>query len=328
MKNMQCFFQRKGAAAVLTALIFFLLVSCGQGAQELKDYDISALYGYTFYGNITSTSGTTLKPSLILYNDERADWNMSVNGMNGNQFYYYAVKDSASNYTLYWFSAADQAAALNKEKSKAALTAHIGIESPDQIVILLTGDGLTGIEAMQNTRVPMTKQTKIPHNTNAPTIAFDPSIKDVTIDIPAAALESDWGGAASYSGTFDYLLGPDGKVARGHGTCGPGITPKIAVTPDAAGTHTVKINMHRFAYTPQMGFEAFDIPEVKVLKDGAVYYLKHEEVSIQALKGDGTPITLKDLTVRGKVENDKLTLRVSFKPGNMPLSITEIFKSN
>ena len=68
MKTMQCFFQRKGVAAVLATLTFFLLVSCQQGAQsaqELKDHDISEIYGYMFYGNITASSGNTLKPSPI-----------------------------------------------------------------------------------------------------------------------------------------------------------------------------------------------------------------------------------------------------------------------
>ena len=203
MKNMQCFFQRKGAAVILAALTFFLLISCKQGAQELKDYDISEIYGYTFYGDITADSSNTLKPSFILYNDERAGWNMSVNGMNDNQFYYFAVKNSTANYTLYWFGASNEAAAKAKDKSKAAMTVQLGINSPDNIRILLTGDGLSGIEKMKGAPVPMTKQTGIPRKTTPPPINFDSSIQDVTINIPSAASEADWGGATSYSGTFD-----------------------------------------------------------------------------------------------------------------------------
>lgn len=238
MKNVQCCFQRKGAAAILAALAFFLLVSCEQGAQnaqsapELKDRDISEIYGYTFYGNITASSGNTLKPSLILYNNERADWNMSVNGMNVNQFYYYAVKNSKANYTLYWLSGADYGAMLTRDKSKAAMTVHLGINSPDNIRILLTGDGLSGIENMKGAPVPMTKQTGIPRKTTPPPIDFNSSIQDVTINVPPAASEADWDGAASYSGTFDYLVGQGGEMARGHGTCGKDsagneITPEI-----------------------------------------------------------------------------------------------------
>ena len=335
MKNMQCFFRRKGAVAVLAVLTFFLLVSCGHGAQsaqELKDYDISVLYGYTFYGNITASSGNTLKPSFILYNPERAEWNMSVNGMNNNQFYYYAVKKSAANYTLYWFGASDYNAAKAKDKSKAAMTVHIGINSLDQITILLTDDSLSGIEEMSNNRVPMHKQTNVPRKTTPPPIDFDSSIQDVTIDVPSDASEADWGGVASYAGAFDYLVGPGGEMARGHGTCGKDaagneITPKIGITPDAAGTHTVKVTMHRFVSQPPMSIDPFDIPGVKVFKDGAVYYLKYGPSSVEAFMENGKAITLNNVTVHGKLENGKLTLRVSFMPGNMQIPITEIFKS-
>lgn len=341
MKNMQCFFQRKGAAAILAALSFFLLISCEHGAQnaqsaqdapELKDRDISEIYGYTFYGNITASSGNTLKPSLILYNDDRADWNMSVNGMTVNQFYYYAEKNSKANYTLYWFSGADYGAMMTRDKSKAAMTVLLGINSLDQIEILLTGDGLTGIESMQNTRVPMTKQASIPHNTNAPKMDFDQSIQDVKIEVPGTATPADWAGAASYPGTFDYLVGPEGKVARGHGSCGKDadgneITPKIGIKNNAPGSHTVKLTTHRFSYTKLMTIESFDIPDVKVFKNGSDYYLKFEASSVTAKRADGSNITLKDVTIDGKLESGKLTLRVSFKPGLMPLAIVEVFKS-
>ena len=335
MKNMQCFFRWKGVAAVLATLTFFLLVSCQQGAQsaqELKDHDISEIYGYTFYGNITASSGNTLKPSLILYNNERADWNMSVNGMTVNQFFYYAEKNSKANYTLYWFSGADYGAMLTRDKSKAAMTVLLGINSLDQIRIVLTGDGLTGIEAMQNTPVPMTKQVSIPHNTNAPEIPFDPSIQDVKIEVPSSATPADWEGATSYTGTFDYLVGKDGKVARGHGSCGKDadgneITPKIGIKNNAPGSHTVKLTTHRFSYTNLMTIESFDIPDVKVFKNGSDYYLKFETSSVTAKRADGSNIILKDVTIDGKLESGKLTLRVSFKPGLMPLAIVEVFKS-
>ena len=335
MKNMQCFFRRKGAAAVLAVLTFFLLVSCGHGAQsaqELKDYDISVLYGYTFHGNITASSGNTLKPSFILYNPERAEWNMSINGMNNNQFYYYAVKNSAANYTLYWFGASNEAAAKAKDKSKAAMTVHIGIDSLDQITILLTGDSLSGIEEMSNNRVPMHKQTNVPRKTTPPPINFDSDIQDITIDVPSAASEADWGGADSYSGTFDYLVGPGGTLARGHGTCGKDaagneIIPKIRITPDSAGSHTVKVNKYRAVTQSSMNIESFDVPGVKVFKDGAVYYLKYGPSSVEAVMENGKDITLNDVTVHGKLENGKLTLRISFMPGKMQIPIIEIFKS-
>ena len=317
------------AAAAIAASLFF--VSCDAISDAFRDetlenIHITELYGYTYYGNITSSGGSTLTPSLTIYNDDRLDWNMSVNGMNINQFYYYSVKNSKNNYTLYWFSGADYGAAMTKDASKAAMTVQIGINSTDGVTILLTGDGLTGIGAMSNTRVPIAKQKNIPRNKEAPVVDFDPSIQDVEINIPSAATEADWGGAGSYTGKFDYLVGNGGKLARGHGTCGDGSKPKIILSPDGAGTHTVKIKTHRFSYTAMMTILPFDIDGVKVKKDGDVYYLDRAAVSIPHVKkADGSEVTLNDVTVRGKLESGKLTLRVSFKPGNMPFPIVEIF---
>ena len=209
---------------------------------------------------------------------------------------------------------------------------HLGIDSPDQITILLTGDKLTDIKEMANNRVPMHKQTNVPRKTTPPPIDFNSSIQDITINIPSSASEADWDGATSYSGTFDYLVGPGGEMARGHGTCGKDstgneITPKIRITPDAAGSHTVKVNKYRAVTQSPMNIESFDIPGVKVFKDGAVYYLKYGPSSVEACKENGEDITLHNVTVHGKLENGKLTLRVSFMPGLMPLAIVEVFKS-
>lgn len=336
MQNIPRSLREAGSLVLFVALLFFLAAcpnGIQNGVQELKDYDISEIYGYTFYGNITASGGNTLKPSLILYGHERADWNMSVNGMNVNQFYYYSVKNSKSNYTLYWFSSADYGAVMTKDKSKAAMTVQIGINSPDEIVILLTGDGLTGIGAMQNVRVPMTKQTAIPKNTEPPAIAFDPSIQDVTIEVPSSASRADWEGSSSYTGTFDYLVGQEGKLARGHGSCGTDaagniITPAIGIVKDASGSHTVTLKVHRFAYTHQMTIEEFDLPGVQAFKAGTVNYLQFAAPSVTAKRADGSDITLKDVTAHGKLENGKLTVRVSFKPGAMPFPIVEVFKSN
>ena len=331
-KSARRFLSGMGIAAL--TVFALLTVSCTELLNAFKDEalenrDISDIYGYTYYGNITSSGGSTLTPSLTIYNDERLDWNMSVNGMNINQFYYYSVKNSKNNYTLYWFSGADYGAAMTKDASKAAMTVQIGINSTDGVTILLTGDGLTGIGAMSNTRVPMAKQKNIPRNKEAPVVDFDPSIQDVEINIPSAATEADWGGAGSYTGKFDYLVGNGGNLARGHGTCGDGSKPKIILSPDGAGTHTVKITTHRFSYTAMMTILPFYIDGVKVKKDGDVYYLDRAAVSIPNVKkADGTEVTLNDVTVRGKLENGKLTLRISFKPGVMPFAIVEVFKSN
>lgn len=322
--------------SVMTAFVLtaFMLVSC-VNEDTLEPHEISELYGYTFYGTITASGGNTLTPSLILYNNERADWNMNVGGGETGgaiAFYYYAVKNAVNNYTLYWFGGADYSAMQNKDKSKAVMVVQLGINSANEVVILLTGDGLTGIGSMQNTRVTMKKQESIPHNTEAPTIVVDPSIQDVTITVPGTATEADWGGSNSYTGSFDYLVGPGGGLGRGHGSCGTDsdgnpIIPKIGIDTGTAGSHKVKLKVHRFAYTQYMSIEAFEIPDVKVLQDGSDYYLTFGPKPVQAKRLNGTDITLKDVTVGGELKSGKLTLRVSFKPGDMPFDIVEVFKS-
>jgi hypothetical protein len=179
MKNIRYFLQRGKSFAGLTVLTF-LLVSCGQAAQNItggaqehnknaqgiKGYDISALYGYTFYGNITASKGETLKPSLILYNDNRAAWHMSIKwGGDAVQCYYYAVKNSTNNYTLYWYEAKERAAAMAHDTSKAYLVMKLGINSLDEIVTLRIDNSF-----MAKTRVPMQKQKDIARNTNPPDI--------------------------------------------------------------------------------------------------------------------------------------------------------------
>lgn len=162
MKKYTAFF-RKETIAVLAALIL-PLVSCQQNALELKPVDISGIYGYTFYGNITASKGETLKPSLILYNEKRAAWNMSIKwGEDAVQCYYYAVRNSVNNYTLYWFGPADEDAANNHDASKAIVVLQLGINSLNEIVVLRTDNNF-----MSGTRVPMQKQTNIAHNGTPP----------------------------------------------------------------------------------------------------------------------------------------------------------------
>lgn len=154
---------RKETIVVLAALIL-PLVSCQQNALELKPVGISEIYGYTFYGNITASKGETLKPSLILYNEERAAWNMSIKwGEDAVQCYYYAVRNSANNYTLYWFGPADEYAAKHYDTSKAIVVLQLGINSLNEIVVLRTDNNF-----MSGTRVPMQKQTNIAHNRTPP----------------------------------------------------------------------------------------------------------------------------------------------------------------
>ena len=338
--NTQNQFGKIGKGMVLSLLVLFASLaffSCSDDDEtEATDYEISEIYGYTYYGNITASSGNTLIPSIILYNDERCDWNMSVNGMNNNQFYYYSVKNSEANYTLYWFAPSDSSYCAQKDSSKASMTVQIGINSPSEIVILLTGDGLTGVSGMTNTRVTMTKQTNIEKNTTPSEIEFDEEVEDISIEIPEGAVESVWGGAESYTGSFVFMVGEGGSLAKGQGTSGTDesgneLTPTVTVTDSSASSaNTVTLTVPRFAYTEAMTIEPYDIEGVKVFKDGDVFYLSYEassESSVTAQKADGTTININSLTLAGKLEEGVLTLRTSFYPGKMPFPIIQIFTS-
>lgn len=338
--NTQNQFGKIGKGMVLSLLILFASLaffSCSDDDEtEATDYEISEIYGYTYYGNITASSGNTLIPSIILYNDERCDWNMSVNGMNNNQFYYYSEKNSSANYTLYWYSAENVSYCKSKDSSKASMVVQLGINSTSEIVILLTGDNLTGVSGMTNTRVTMTKQTDIERNTNPSAIEFDEEVEDISIEIPESAVEAAWGGDSTYNGSFVFMVGEGGSLAKGQGTCGTDesgneITPTVTITDTSstsAATATVKVP--RFAYTEAMTIEPYEIAGVKVVKDGDVYYLSYEassESSVTAQKADGTTININSLTLTGKLENGVLTLRTSFYPGKMPFPIIQIFTS-
>lgn len=340
MKSKNQFLKNRNGISISFFILFasIVLFSCSNNNKsEATDYDISELYGYTYYGNITASSGNTLIPSIIIFNDERCDWNMSVNGMNNNQFYYYSVKNSTANYTLYWFSAENVSYCKSRDSSKASMVVQLGINSNSEIVILLTGDNLTGVSGMTNTRVTMIKQANIEINTTPTPIEYDEEVKDITIEIPSTAVESAWGGESSYTGSFIFMVGEGGSLAKGQGTSGTDesgntITPTVEITDTSstsAATATVKVP--RFAYTEAMTIESYEISNVKIVKDEDVYYLYYEASSdstITAQKSDGTTININSLTLTGKLEEDLLTLRTSFYPGKMPFPIIQIFTSN
>ncbi|MCR4735161.1 MAG: hypothetical protein K5829_09180 [Treponema sp.] len=293
-------------------------------AAVVTDYEISEIYGYTFYGNITASSGNSLIPSLIIYDENRCDWNMNTSGMNNNQFYYYSVKNSAANYTLYWFTADNLCYCLQKDSSKASMTVQIGINGPSQLVILLTGDGLTNVSGMTNTRVPMLKQN-IPQNTSPSKITFDSNVEDIKIEIPSEAKDAVWQGDSSYSGSYAFLVlgGNESYLAKGQGE-----NVKVSVfDTNSSIPNTVTIKTHDVSYTEQMSICSFEVSQVQVKKYGEVYYLSKDSCTVTIEKEDGSSMTLNEVNVKGKLENGILTWRVSFKPGKMPFPIVEIFTS-
>lgn len=323
------------ALAIALSLIFFACAN-PSGSSDAKDNDLSLIYGWTYYGNITASSGNTLIPGLILYNENRCDWNMNKNGMNDNQFYYFAEKNSASNYTLYWYTASEATACAEKDKTKASMILQLGINSENEVVILLTGDGLTGVSGMTNTRVSMKKQTGIARNTTPSEMQFDEDVQDITITIPSSATPAQWQGNSSYTGSYGFLVvgGNNTYLAKGQGTVttdsnGNLIPVCVEVTDtNSTSANTVKVKTTPITYTDAMSIDAFEITDVQVKKSGDVYYLYRASHTITGTKPDGTTMNLNNVTLSGKLENNKLTWRISFNPGAMPFPIVELFTSN
>ncbi len=310
-------------------IVFFSagFVSCSQddNGSTAQDFDISELYGYTFQGTISASSGTTLTPAIIIYNDERCDWNMSTNNMSNNQFYYYSEKTGTGAYTLYWYGTDKQSYCASKDSSQADMTVQLGINSLEEVVILLTADDYSGVSNMTNTRVTMKLQSSIARNVTPSVISEDSDIEDVTITIPETAVSSDWSeDETTFEGSFVYLVGDDGSIEKGTGSCGTDsdgkeITPVVSFSNSSSGSIT--ITMHSFSYNSSMTIESYDVSGVSVKEADDVQYL---EYSGSVTAGS---YTLNSFSLAGKLEEGILTLRVSFKPGSMPFAITEIFTS-
>ena len=291
------------------------------------DYDIADFYGYTFQGTISASSGNTLTPALILYNENRCDWNMSTNGMEFNQFYYFSKKNSASNYTLYWYGGAKAYYASLQDISQADMVVQLGLNSPTEVVVLLTGDTLTGVSGMTNTRVNMQK-TNAEKNTNAPNIVVDSSISDISTEIPASATSADWFAESSvYEGSFIFMVGEGGTLLKDHGKSDVNgkTTPTVKITKSSSGK--VVVSTPAMYYTETMNITSYDIADVEVKEDGAVYYLTKGSYTQEIEQSSGKSITLNGSSVYGKYEKGILILRLEFYPGKMPFPITQIFTS-
>lgn len=313
------------AAMALLALASLAMVSCSSDDDEAEehDYDIEQIYGYTFEGTIKASSGNNLTPALIIYNSSRCDWNMSTNGMEFNRFYYFAEKEGAANYTLYWYGGAKKDYASLKDKTQADMVVQLGISSTDEVYVLLTGDTLTGVEGMSNTRVPM-KKTSASKNTNASSIVVDGGIKDIEINVPESASTAEWfEESSSFSGKFDFMVGENGSMAKDHGKADESgaAAPAVKIAKSADGKAVV--STPSMYYTASMNITSYDVAGVDVKKAGDVYYLVKESYTAQV----GT-ITINGVSLRGKYEDGVLTLRIEFKPGKMPFAITQIFTSS
>ena len=316
---------------VVCALLFsagFVSCSHDDDGSTAQDFDISSLYGYTFQGTISASSGGTLTPALILYNSYRCDWNMSTSSMENNKFYYFAEKTGTASYSLYWYGGSKSKYCTLEDKTQADMVIQLGIDSENKITILLTGDSLTGVSGMTNTRVPMTK-TSAEKNTSAPEIVVDSSIKDVTITIPETAVSADWSeDETTFEGSFVYLVGENGSMAKAKGRCDENdtITPSVKIAKGESGK--VSVTTPQMWYSSSMQITPYEVEDVSLSQDGDIYYLNKENFSQTLSNEDGSTTTLNIVSLKGKYENSVLTLRIEFKPGKMPFAITQIFSSN
>lgn len=316
---------------LILATSVFSLSSCdnlNQQNPQVQDYDIADFYGYTFQGTISASSGNTLTPALIIYNESRCDWNMSTNGMEFNRFYYWSKKNSASNYTLYWYGGAKSSYALLQDESQADMVVQLGLNSPTEVVILLTGDSLTGVSGMTNTRVSMQK-TDAEKNTTAPQIVINQEVNDISTEIPEVAVSASWfEDSSSFEGSFDFMVGEDGAMLKDHGKSDANgeTAPSVKITKSESSK--VVVSTPAMYYSEIMNITSYDILDVEVKKDGDVYYLTKGSYTQSINQANGSTITINGSSVYGKYENGVLTLRVEFYPGKMPFPITQIFTSS
>ncbi len=325
-------FNRQFLILVLFAFVLVLsscdnLNSGNSSNTQEQDFDIKDFYGYTFQGTISASSGNTLTPALIIYNKDRCDWNMSTNGMEFNQFYYFSEKNSASNYTLYWYGGAKARYAAQQDKSQADMVVQLGLNSTSEVVILLTGDSLTGVSGMTNTRVTMRK-TDAEKNTSAPEIVINQDVNDIDSEIPSSATSVDWfEDSSTFEGSFDFMVGEDGALLKDHGKSDVNgtTTPSVKITKSSSGK--VIVSTPPMYYTETMNITSYDIADVEVKKYGDVYYLTKGSYTQDITQSNGSTITLNGSSVYGKYENGILTLRLEFYPGKMPFPITQIFTS-
>ncbi|MGI5070749.1 hypothetical protein HRO26_06360 [Treponema pectinovorum] len=307
------------------AILSFALLSCEDNDDEktITPYELEDIYGYTFEGRISASSGNTLTPSLTIYNTERVDWNMSTNSMGNNQFYYTVQKTAVNSWTFYWYSTKEAKDA--NDTAKAGMKVRIGINSPKSISLMVTNvDSSIGAGSAMAGRPVEMQKTSAPKNTTPTEINKEEQeqkakIKDIQITVSGTA--ADWfENSSTYKGGFVYLVGPNGSVDKGIGKSGEGNTPTVVITKTA--TNTVKVKTPKMVYNGTMTMNPFEIANVSVKKDNDVYYLTCSEFT----SDDGIR-TINGSSLTAKLENGILTLRIVFKPGAMPYDITQIFTS-
>lgn len=313
---------------VFAAVFCLGIFSCAsEEDDEIQEYPIESIYGYTYSLTFTASSGTSLSPAITIFNGERLDWNMSTTSMGNNQFYYTAEAAGVNSWLLYWY--ATKALAEENNKNTASLQARLGIDSPDQISIMVLSTEMGAGSAMGKTPLSM-KRTSAQKNTTPTEISGGSGTKAEIedIEIVPAGDAADWSeSSSSYTGSFVFLVGySDGKygtTAKGEGSSGDGETAEVLIVKGEGSVVAVKTP--KMAYTESMSIDSFEVADVGVTKADGVYYLSKGEFTAETSDGK---YSIAGSSLTGKLENGILTLRVVFRPGNMPLPIVQIFTSS
>lgn len=304
-------------------LISFSIVfsSCSEESEPkfIPLYSLSSIYGFTFTTTFTSSSGNTLTPAITLYNSDRLDWNMSVSNMGNNKFYYTAKQDSllGNVWTLCWYSTLMAKEA--DDSSKAAMKIKLGINSQDSISVLVMETCIGSGTSMSGTQLTM-KRISYSYNTNPEEISeSNENVKDKLIEIKGE--KSDWfENISSFSGSYDFLVGEDGVIAKEHVEAD--VNKEICVFVRNCGNKTASITVPAMSYG---GFDlpAFTIEDVSVSSLDGVFYLSKGSFKVSA----GSYV-INGTSLSGEYRNGQLSLRYVFFPGKMPFPITVVYTSS
>lgn len=103
---------------------------------------------------------------------------------------------------------------------------------------------------------------------------------------------------------------------------------KVGIAGDITKDNTISIRMPGGKGLGTMQIQDYTIENVTVTKDSEtenVYKLSLGSWQAHQTRNDGSQMTLKGSSVEGTFENGKLTLKVTFQPGSMPLDVIASF---
>ena len=285
------------AASILVAFVCSAFISCADSTDDdddISDYSLSDLYGYTYSGTIYASSGDTLYPELIIYDSSHVSWSMSAGSYDTTIYYYTSQKKSQNVYLLYWYGSASAASA--NDTSTAPMTVTIGINSTSSLSVV----------GMGSTVVSMTRTS------DSKTTYSGSDSEDEDVSITVSGESAEWfEESKEYSGTI--ALGISGAVTAQDGT--------FTLAVKKSSENTVSVVLPEITGMG-MAIKSFTVEGVSVLKDGDVYYLQKGEFTASS------NYTIAGTSLVGKYENGILTVRTVFAPGAMPMDLIEVFTSN